>query len=70
MRHNKGQPIMWRRKRKPSMTVYTCPGCKWVFVIGEGQVFGPIFENNDACAARLMPLEEFELGYSDCLPRT
>lgn len=40
--------------------------CKWTFIVGKKYVYGPIFEDKSAQAARLMPREEFDDGYGDC----
>lgn len=47
------------------MKLYTC-NCKWSFIIGKNRVYGPIFEDKSAEAARIMTRAEFNAGYSDC----
>jgi rubredoxin len=49
-----------------TMKRYKCNGCKWVFIVAKPFVFGPIFEDNSAEAARIMPRQEFYDGYGDC----
>lgn len=45
--------------------VFTCV-CKWTYLIGNGWVYGPIFEDWSYDCARIISLEDFEVGYADC----
>lgn len=47
------------------MRVYKC-SCGWSYVLTKREVFGPIFEDNDATNARIMTREIFAEGYADC----
>jgi len=56
---------LMRLRKRIKMREFRCP-CKWSYVICGDEVFGPIFDDGNAKHARVMTMEEFKDGYSDC----
>lgn len=50
---------------RDNMRLYKCQ-CGFAYVIGKRHVFGPIWPNGNAIAARMMRVEQWEDNYGDC----